>query len=273
MIHSRTRSCKKRDSEAGVLACGIWTALVLAFTITGGMALAEEASGAVDTGTDPTKLSNQFETKYEYLDLNGVSSNVLRLGYTMAFGTRRDYSLKFTLPVVSVDALGNDDFGVGDVSAKLTHVFGVTRKGGYVVQGELVLDTADRPELGTGQDVFKGTFIWANFLKSGSIFAPAVVHSVDLSNNAGRADVNTTTFDFYYVPKLRDPRNLMTVDPALVFDREADTSYASLQVTAGRVVGKAMRGALIAFVKPSLFAGADRPGDWGLEVGLKVIGF
>jgi hypothetical protein len=26
-------------------------------------------------------------------------------------------------------------------------------------------------------------------------------------------------------------------------------------------------------VKPSLFAGGDRPADWGIEVGFKVLGF
>ena len=29
----------------------------------------------------------------------------------------------------------------------------------------------------------------------------------------------------------------------------------------------------ILFVKPSVFAGSDKPGTWGLEVGYKVIGF
>ena len=29
----------------------------------------------------------------------------------------------------------------------------------------------------------------------------------------------------------------------------------------------------ILFAKPSMYAGSDRPGSWGLEVGYKVIGF
>jgi hypothetical protein len=47
----------------------------------------------------------------------------------------------------------------------------------------------------------------------------------------------------------------------------------SLRVTAGRVIGAAFGGNAIVFVKPSVFAGRDRPSSWGLEVGLKLIGF
>lgn len=65
----------------------------------------------------------------------------------------------------------------------------------------------------------------------------------------------------------------MTFDPALDFDRENDKRVFSLQVTAGRVVGKAFGGNAIVFIKPSAFVGSGRPGSWGLEVGYKVLGF
>ena len=35
----------------------------------------------------------------------------------------------------------------------------------------------------------------------------------------------------------------------------------------------AVGGNAIAFVKPTVFAGGDRPGSWGIEVGYKVLGF
>jgi hypothetical protein len=228
----------------------------------------------VDNGTDPTKFSRLAEAKYEYLDLKGgFGSGTLRLSYTEPLGEKNDYSLRLRVPVTYVNVLGNDQHALGDVSVQLQHVFGLTKEHAFVAQGEMIFDTAQRPELGTGKNVFKGTLIYAKFLQGGAIFAPAWVQSNSISGDKARAKVNTTTFDFYYVPKLADPRNLVTFDPSLNFDWENDKRFAGLAVTMGRVMGPAFGGNGILFVKPSVFVGGDRPSSWGLEVGFKVLGF
>ena len=225
-------------------------------------------------GTDPTRVQYAVDAKWEHIDLRGgFNSDTLRLSYTMPIGAKQNYSIRFRLPVASVDVLGNDNYAPGDASVMVGHVFGLTPEHGYVVQGEMVFDTADRPELGAGKHVFKGTFIYAKFLSGGGIFAPAFVHSLSVAGDSARADVNATTVDFYYVPKLKDPRNLLTFDPSINADRENDLQYASLAITCGRVIGKALGGNAIVLVKPSAFAGDDRPGDWGIELGYKIVGF
>jgi hypothetical protein len=229
---------------------------------------------AANNGTDPTRFQTVALARYEYLELDGgVGSGVLRLSYSRPFGTKQDYLWEVTVPVSYNDAFGNSGYDLGDVSVKIQHVFGLTRKGAYVLKGEMNFDTAARPELGTGKHVFEGTFIFARFLKNKAIFAPALVHSVSLGGDDARADVNATTLDFYYVPRLKDPRNLITFDPSLNFDWENDKQFIGLAITAGRVVGPAWGGNAIVFVKPSLFAGDERPGSWGIEVGYKVLGF
>jgi hypothetical protein len=235
---------------------------------------AQPASQALDTGTDPTRFSRVAEAKFEYLDLRGgSSSNTWRLSFTQPLGEKRDYSIRFRMPITSSDVRGYPGYGAGDGSVQLAHVFGLTPHHGFVAQGELIFDTASRPELGTGKNTFKGTLIYARFLENGSIFAPAFVQNTSLWGDADRPRVNVTTLDFYYVPKFEDPRTLMTFDPALNFDWTNDKRFFSLQVTAGRVVGSVLGGNLIAFVKPSVFAGADRPSSWGIEVGVKILGF
>ncbi|MFO1457218.1 MAG: hypothetical protein U1F18_13340 [Steroidobacteraceae bacterium] len=251
-------------------------ALGLSFTWPALLRAADEGSAGTkaDNGTDPTRLSRIAEAKYEYLDLErGVSSGTLRLSWTQPLGARRDWALIARVPVASVDAGGQGSHDLGDASLKLSHVFGLTQTHGWVAQGEISFDTAARPELGSGKDVFKGTLIYARFLQGGGIFAPAWVQSRSLGGDSRRATVNATTFDFYYVPKMADPRNLVTLDPALNFDWENDAEFFSFAVTAGRVLGPAFGGNAIGFVKPTLFAGGDRPGSWGIELGFKVIGF
>lgn len=227
----------------------------------------------VDNGTDPTKVSSAVQLKLEHLKLNGgFNSDTFRAWYTMPLGEKKNYSLVLKLPVASVDVFGNDNYALGDVSVQLGHVFGLTKEGGYVAQGELIFDTAKRPELGTGKHVFKGTFIVARFLEHG-IFAPAFVQSNSLGGDKNRAKVNATTLDFYYVPKMTDPRNLVTLDPSLNFDWENKLKYGGLAVTVGRVIGPAFGGNAILLAKPSVLIGGDRPAKWGIELTYKVIGF
>lgn len=235
---------------------------------------APAAAPVPDNGTDPSRLNTVAEAKYEYLDLNaGVTSGTLRLTWTQPLGAARRWALITRVPLASVDAGGKDSYALGDASLKLSHVYGLTKKQAWVAQGELVFDTASRPELGSGKTVLKGTLIYARFLGSGAIFAPAWVQSNSLAGDSRRAPVNSTTFDFYYVPNIADARNLVTIDPALNFDWQNDKEFFSLSVTAGRVLGPAFGGNGIAFVKPTVFAGGDKPGSWGIEVGYKVIGF
>lgn len=228
----------------------------------------------IDNGTNPTQLSRQVQATFEYTDLRGgFASNLLKLNYTHAFGVDKDYSLRFRLPVASIDVLGSEAYRLGDASVQLQHVFGVNQSRGMVLQGEMNFDTADRPELGTGQNVFKGTFIYALFRESGDIFAPALVHSESLWGDDDRADVRVTTVDLYYVPKLADPRYLITYDPFITHDWESGADFGGLAVTFGRVVGPMLGGNGIVSVKPTYYVGADRPATWGVELGFKVIGF
>lgn len=246
--------------------------LVLALGALGaGSVLAQDK--AVDNGTDPTKVSTQAQVKFEHLDVGrGLKLDTLRLWYGVPLGEKKNYSLMFKVPVTRLKGVPNDDYALGDASVQVGHVFGLTREGGYVAQGELIFNTAKRPELGTGKNVFKGTFIVARFLEHG-IFAPAFVQSNSISGDDHRAKVNQTTFDFYYVPKMADPKNLVTFDPSINFDWESNKKFLGLAVTLGRVIGPAFGGNSIILVKPSVFAGGDRPSKWGIEVSYKLIGF
>jgi len=115
---------------------------------------------------------------------------------------------------------------------------------------------------------------YAKFLKDGSIIAPALVQTIGLGDeDPGRSKVNTTTFDFYYVPKMPTDKIFITFDPALSYDWERDKGFASLASTFGFPMGKTFGGDSQIFIKPQILAGADRPADWSLQVGYKVIGF
>jgi hypothetical protein len=84
---------------------------------------------------------------------------------------------------------------------------------------------------------------------------------------------NNTALDLYYVPKLNDPRNYMTIDPALLYDWELERLSSLLALTLGRVIPTALPGTSGVFIKPSIGIANERAYDWGLEVGFTVVRF
>lgn len=235
-----------------------------------------ERPGAESTkennGTDPTRVSRTVQFKYEYLALrDNFSSSTLRVLYTQPLGN--GYSAVFKLPISRVNVLGNEGSGLGDVSIQLGKVFGLNRDGGNVVQAEVYFDTATRPELGAGNSILKATYIRAFFLQSGAIFAPSLVQSVSLQDGDERPKTNLSTLDFYYVPKMDDPRNLITYNPNVNYNWENGHRFASLAVTLGRNIGPSpFGGNHFILVKPLVMMGGDRPNKWGVELIYRVIG-
>ncbi len=223
-------------------------------------------------GTDPTRPVRTLQGDFEYLDLahSRAKSKVFTASFAQPFGHT---SIQVKAPLASLDVNGDHGYALGDVSVKYTKVFGVTPRRGFVFTAEALLDTAERPELGTGKYVVKPTLIYAKFLKGGAIFAPAVLQSVSVAGQSRRASVNTTTIDFYYVPKLSNPRLYMTYDPAVNYDWEQDQFYAALAVTLGLKLGPTLGGSSQVFIRPSATFGEQRPVDWGVKVGVQLLNF
>ncbi len=250
-----------------IIAVAASTAAALA------LALAPATAEEANNGTNPTLLSTVAGVQAKYTDLRaGRSNTLLEAVYTQPFGAAKNMSLGVTVPYASGPV--DERFGFGDLSVKFTHVPVVTRTWGLAYAAELTFDTAVRPDLGAGQTSAKLSGFYARFLENGDIFAPAVVQQVTLGDpDRGRARINTTTLDFYYVPKFSDPRFFVTLDPAVVFDWQRDATYGSLTTTVGMMTGEMFGGASQIYVKPQVLVGGQRPADWSVQVGFKVLGF
>jgi hypothetical protein len=249
------------------------TGCLFASVLASGAAHAQDKTATPDNGTDPSRISNTFIADYEHLRLrDGFSSDTVDLKLTA--GLAAHTGLTLDLPVVSVDAFGESGYGIGDVSVKLVQVSGLRAKGANIFQAELFLDTADRPELGNGQDVLKLTYIRAFFMPGHNIIAPSFIQNFGIGGKGDRARVNNFVFDLYYVPHFNNPKLYMTVDPNITYDWESGNSFTGLLVTVGYATGKAFgKGNGSVYIKPSVYGGADRPADWGMEIGYKVVGF
>lgn len=235
-------------------------------------------SGEVDNGTNPTKLTTQVGLQYQYNKINpDLNNGLLEFFFQQPIGDGSK-ALKLTVPFAdnpkfSLNSDLFEDMSVGDISLTLLNVFHQSAQAGAAYTAELFLDTATNGS-GYGQMALETSLYYAMFLKSGGIFAPAWVQTFGLEggNSAGQK-LNTTTLDFYYVPKLANPNYYLTFDPAIIHDWESDNTFGSLQVTLGMMTGKMFGGDSQIFAKPGVTFGDDSPADWSLQVGFKVLNF
>jgi hypothetical protein len=250
-------------------------ALVVVGLITGVCSRSEDASQNPDNGTDPTRQSRSVSTSLEHLDLGGgVSQETFKAQYTTPITSDGRTAMRLTVPLVQNDIEGREGYSLSDIGLKLSDVVKITRQYGIVIAGELTFDTANQIEGGTGKNVFKGTFTYAKFLQGGSIFAPSLNQSNSIwGGDSDRPSVNYTVLDFYFVPKLKDPKTFVTFDPAINSNWETKAKFPSLAITIGRALGPVFGGRSQIYLKPETFAGGDRSANWGVEVGYKVIGF
>ncbi|MBL4733657.1 MAG: hypothetical protein JKY82_13895 [Rhizobiaceae bacterium] len=227
----------------------------------------------INNGTNPTLLTTISGIQYQHNQINSkLSTGTWEAFVRIPFGVEKRMAFEFTAPYASGTL--DTSFGGGDIALKFVHVTNIETTWGAAYAAELFLDTAERTDIGYGETVLEFSAFYARFLEDGSIFAPAWVQLVGLEgNNPSGIDINQSTIDFYYVPKLANPNFFMTLDPALTYDWERDTGFASLQVTMGMLTGKAFGGDSQIFIKPGIYAGINRPLDFSFQIGFKVLNF
>ena len=227
---------------------------------------------AINNGTNPTLLTTKAGVQLQYNEINSnLDSDLLEFLYSQPIGDGSK-AIEFTLPFANSPFDSTMD--IGDISLKFTDVFYLTKQNGAAYTAELFLDTASRDDNSYGQIALETSLFYANFLENGAIFAPAWVQTFGLEggNDAGQK-LNQTTFDFYYVPKLANPKYYMTYDPAIIHDWETDDTFGSLQITFGMLTGPLFGGDSQVFIKPGVLFGSDAPGDWSVQVGFRVLNF
>lgn len=248
--------------------------LTLAMIPLASVALAQEGAQEVNNGTDPTKPPKLLQVSYSFTELRqGFRSDIVKLTYQTPIAPDGRTVGVVKVPLVSTDVLGRSGYGLGDIEVGINKVMNVTRKNGTVLQANLIFNTADRVERGTGKTVLKLTGIYAYFLPNGAIFAPSLVQNNSVWGDGDRAAVNLTTVDFYYVPKLANPKLFATFDPNVNYNWEAKDFFAGLAVTVGYSLGPTMGGTSQVYVKPQILFGSERPSNWGIEIGYKLLGF
>jgi hypothetical protein len=135
---------------------------------------------------------------------------------------------------------------------------------------EFFLDTASEDALGAGATsvapfIFLGFF---NPIGKGSIFVPGYQHTISIDEAKGRDKVQQGLIDMFLVKTWNANKYWGYVDPQIVLDYETHTEFMLLEIQAGMMLGRAGHSI---WAMPSFGMGTDRPYNFSLELGYKVV--
>ena len=218
------------------------------------------------TGTNPAKFTRTLILLNEFRSLGEEAAfDEAMFRYIQPFG--KNLKVQLSLPLDSIDAGGDTVFGFGELSLKFNYRAWLNERNALIINLDTFWPTATRDEFMSGKYVVDPGFTYAMFFRQGEmIFAPSLQQKISYAGDADRADVNQTQVDLYFVWR-PTKTNWVTIDPQIVRDWEKDTEFGQLEIEFGRV----MFGGTSVYLRPGIGIGADRPLEWNLEFGLKVV--
>jgi hypothetical protein len=229
------------------------------------------------TGTNPIDFSRDFRVQSEFSSLNTEgdgSQNVTTAAIRLPFADGKwQWRLQAKLNSIEADL---DDDGSDDWDMRFLTVLSLDKenKTAWASGLEVFLDTADEDELGSGTTSLGPQIFFVQFLPAG-LFAPALQYKFSVDEDSGRDEVEQIFVDLNYLKMAEDKQSWFFTDPQLVFDNEADTEFAIVDLEWGWMMtnwNQDLKGHSF-YLRPSIGVGADRPTEGSIELGYKIVGW
>jgi hypothetical protein len=241
----------------------------------------KEAMKKDQTGTNPINFTFDARLYNEFQWLNTAGDgeqNVTTFEFRAPFANGK-WQFRSKLRAVNLEADLNDDgrddvdeFGLGDLDIRFMTVpyLNMKTKLGLALGIEFFLDTASEDELGSGATTV-GPLMFLPYFNPfgipGSIIVPGYQHKFSIDEDKGRSDVHQGLIDLFIVKTFGGNQ-----DPQILLDYENDIEFMLLELQAGMMTDKYLgTKGHSAYIMPSLGVGDDRPYDYSLEAGYKII--
>lgn len=249
-----------------------WTSSVLGVVLcalAAAPALAQDKAGA---DSDPTKPI-LFSLRPEFYQ---VADSVRRLQviarYDAAivrqrrwFSGKRGLLLRFEVPVAATDAPSIDTkAGLGDIYGQVLLVPVLTPRFAIVAGSGLFLPTATSTPLGTGKVTVSPAFAPVWFLRGRGLAYVKVQNFTSVAGDDARQDLNFL---------LITPTLIRTVGHGfwILADSETSTDWrhgGRTGIKSGFQLGRVMADGLGLWVKPEVWWGPNRSGQWAIKTGI-----
>jgi len=241
----------------------------------------KEALAKDKTGTNPMNFTfdARLFNEYRWLNTDGDGSQNLLTAEFRAPLAGGKWQIRAKIRSVDLKAdFNNDGFddvdegGFGDTDIRIMTIpyMNMEKKMAVAVGVEAFIDTASEDALGSGATSL-APFVFVAFFNPigpGSIFVPGYQHTVSIDEAAGRDKVNQGLIDMFLVKTWSENKYWGYVDPQIVLDYEDHTEFMLLEIQAGMMLGRAGHSI---WAMPSFGVGTDRPYDFSLEIGYKIV--
>ena len=239
------------------------------------------------TGTNPVNFQRDLRFYNEYTELNTPSGfdgnqNVTTVEFRTPFANgkwqwrvRGRYS-SFDVDENGAGGLNVSESGLGDVDMRFLTVpiLNMAKRQAWAFGLEVFLDTASEDVLGSGTTSLGPQAFYVKFLPRG-LFAPGLQYKFSIDEDTGRSDTDQFLIDLNYLLMGKDKTSWFFTDPQIVIDNETNEEYAIVDLEWGWMMAKwkpELKGHSF-YVRPMFAVGADRPVDYSVEIGYKIVGF
>lgn len=251
--------------------------------------LAEDTSDK--TGTNPVNFQRdlRFYNEYSWLNTAGDGNqNAFTMEYRQPI-FNSEWQFRARVPYISslradFNNDGNYDVdvsGLGDANFRLLKKPWFKGPHAIAIALEVFLDTASKDELGLGNwtlgpQIFYAYFFGKNPIpipgyRGGGLFAPGLQFRFSVDEDEGRSKTDAIAVDINYLAMSEDKTRWLFINPQILSDQENNQDYAFIDIEFGWMNKK--RKGQSWYVRPTFTIGAERPTDFGIELGYKFIGW
>lgn len=247
----------------------------------------EDAQAAMKkdkTGTNPVNFQRDLRLYNEFSWLNTAGDGTQNLT-TLEFRTpllegkwQWRVRARFNAMEADLDDDGTDEIdesGFGDLDMRFLTVpiMNMAKKRAWAFGLEVFLDTASEDVLGSGATSLGPQVFFVKFFKRG-LFAPGLQYKFSVDEDDGRAEVDQFLIDLNLLIMAKDKQSWFFTDPQIVIDNENDQEFAIVDLEFGWMMSRwtDLKGHSF-YIRPSFGVGSDRPVDYSVEVGYKMVGW
>ena len=263
--------------------CILISLIALVVFSTNGIAQ-QQADKSDATGTNPINFTRDIRVYNEYSWLNTAgdgNQNLTTLEFRTPFaGGKWQWRVRARYNSLTADFNDDgiddvDESGTGDMDMRFLTVFSLNQANKTAWAGglEVFFNTASEDALGSGTVALGPQLFFVKFLPRG-LFAPGLQYKFSVDEDAGRSEIDQVLIDLNYLRMAKDKQSWFFTDPQIVIDNENDIEFSIIDFEFGWMMSKwtDLKGHSF-YVRPSVGVGTDRPTDWSIELGYKIVGW
>lgn len=233
------------------------------------------------TGTNPINFTfdARLYNEYRWLNLPGdAEQNITTFEFRAPFADGKwQFRSKTRATHLDIDLAGVDQFGLGDTDIRFLTVPYLDAPNRFAIAAgvEIFIPTGSRDVLSSnalsfGPQIFLGFF--APFGGLVDLIAPGYQHQFSVYEESGAGEIHQGNIDLFVLKTFNNKQQWILLNPQASIDYENNKQLFWFDAEAGTMLDDVIphKGHSV-YLRPSAGIGSDRPWDFTIEAGYKII--